>query len=140
MAMMDGTWYECSSPDVKNKKDFDMIKNDFITFLHRSNNYNQQKLCEDFYIIILEKTIYKKFYKNSCSWRGYAVFKNDIMLETKKQLDENISKILRIERPVRCYIDKFMKRHYCPPKDDFQGGKGYLKLKNETLVGSKAYL
>lgn len=141
MAMMDCPWYEVSGPNSNNQTDLGIIKDDLINYMKCINRYNTFKIGDSLYQILIERVIHDKFEGGkSVSWRGYATFKYDLMFELTVDVFNYEIQVNHLKYYVNRYKKDFKKRFYSPPDENSNGGgKGYLMVKETTMVGRSFY-
>ena len=134
---MDCPWYEVSGPNSENKNDFDTIKGDLIEFMKCINRYNTFVMGDSLYQILIDRAIHDKFKGGqSVSWRGYATFKSDLMFELTVDVFNYEIQVNHLKYYVNRYKKDFKMRFYSPPDENGNGGgKGYLILFENTMVG-----
>ena len=137
MAMYDTPWYEVSGPNSKNPGQEKMFVGDFTKYLKDKGDWDVSDMpTEEMYKLILEYTVYNAFCEGQAgSWRGYATFKKEIFVDVNVVFIENQIRVHKSLKFLKKYICKFKERYWAPPYGDFPGGKGYLKLSEETKVG-----
>ena len=141
MAMMDYAWYQTSGPSSNNQTDLEIIKDDLIKYMKSINRYNTFKIGDSLYQKLIERTIHEKFEEGkSVSWKGYWTFKTDLMFEMTVNVFNYEIQVNHLKYYVNRYKKDFKKRFYSPPdKNGNGGGKGYLMVKETTMVGRSFY-